>query len=887
MTFWSLFNPRHANAAGHDNDPTQLASYWSMPSEQLLLQLRSSPNGLSQANAEQRLEQYGPNAIQEGGQSSALGLLLNQFKSPLVLILVVAAVISAIAGEWPDALIVIAVVLGSTTLGFVQEYRASDAIEKLRSKVTIKSNVLRDGQSRVVLSKDVMPGDIVLLSAGSLIPADGIVLEANDLFVNQAVLTGEVFPVEKRPQTSEANASLMERVNCVFMGTSVRSGTSKVLIVQTATSTVFGQIAERLKLRPPETEFERGVQHFGYLLTRVMMVMVVVVLSINVIRHKPALDSLLFALALAVGLTPELLPAIISITLAHGAQRMAKRGVIVRRLNAIENFGSMDVLCTDKTGTLTEGVVILKEALDPLGKESASVLNYAYLNAHYQTGLSNPLDEAINEYVTKAGMDNSPEQKIAEIPYDFVRKRLSVIVADKHDARTLITKGALANVLQVCSSVQVAQKAVPLDEAKRMELNEQYSQWSSQGFRVLGVATKPIESKTESYSRKDEEALQFHGFLLFFDPPKSDVAKTILDLGQLGVQLKIITGDNQLVARHVAEAVKLPAGGLLTGNDLNGMGDEALWHAAERTSIFAEVDPNQKERIILALQKSGHVVGYMGDGINDAPALHAADVGISVDTAVDVAKDASDMVLLEQNLDILREGIEEGRRTFANTLKYILTTISANFGNMFSMAAASMFLPFLPLLASQILLNNFLSDIPGTAIAGDNVDPEWVSQPRRWDNKFISRYMVLFGLVSSIFDFLTFGILLFVFSATEEEFRTGWFIESLLTELVIAIVVRTRRVFFRSRPGTLLLASTIVVIGITLVLPYLPFNSLFGFVPLPAPLMMMLIGLTLLYVVVAELAKKYFYARAENARFFSVGKNRRRKFGRNSPIKAS
>ena len=887
MNIWPKFFTHDAHADRHDGDSAELASYWSTPSEQLLLQLRSSTKGLSQADAERRLEQYGPNAIKAGDQTSALGLLLNQFKSPLVLILVVAAIISAIAGEWPDALIVIAVVLGSTTLGFVQEYRASDAIEKLRSKVTIKSSVLREGQSRVVLSKDVMPGDIVLLSAGSLIPADGVVLEANDLFVNQAVLTGEVFPVEKRPGKVEANASLMERLNCVFMGTSVRSGTASVLIVQTAKLTVFGQIAEHLKLRPPDTEFERGVQQFGYLLTRVMMVMVVVVLSINVIRHKPALDSLLFALALAVGLTPELLPAIISITLAHGAQRMAKRGVIVRRLNAIENFGSMDVLCTDKTGTLTEGVVILKEALDPRGKASDSVLNYAYLNAHYQTGLNNPLDEAINAHVTQAGMVNSTEQKVAEIPYDFVRKRLSVIVADKQDSRTLITKGALANVLQVCNSIHVEKVVLPLDEAKRMELNNLYTQWSGQGFRVLGVATKPIESRSESYSRKDEDALQFNGFLLFFDPPKSDVAKTILDLGQLGVHLKIITGDNQLVARHVAESVKLPAGGLLTGNDLNGMGDEALWHAAERTSIFAEVDPNQKERIILALQKSGHVVGYMGDGINDAPALHAADVGISVDTAVDVAKDASDMVLLEQNLDILREGIEEGRKTFANTLKYILTTISANFGNMFSMAVASMFLPFLPLLASQILLNNFLSDIPGTAIAGDNVDEEWVAKPRRWDNKFISRYMVLFGLVSSIFDFLTFGILLFVFSATEEEFRTGWFIESLLTELVIAMVVRTRRVFFRSRPGTLLLASTIVVIGFTLVLPYLPFNTLFGFVPLPAPLMLMLIGLTLLYVVAAERAKKYFYARAENARFFYVSRKRRRNSRKISPTRSS
>lgn len=874
MTSWTGLLRLHRRDTRQDSAPAATATYWTVPPEQLLSELGSSLNGLSQNEAKRRLQQHGPNSIHAGSQATALTLLLSQFKSPLVLILVFAAIISAIAGEWPDAVIVLAVVLGSTMLGFVQEYRASDAIEKLRSKVTIKSSVVRDGQPRVVLSKEVVPGDVVLLSAGSLIPADGIVVEANDLFVSQAVLTGEVFPVEKKPGKVEATASLMERVNCVFMGTSVRSGTARVLIAQTGKTTVFGQIAERLKLRPPETGFERGVQHFGYLLTRVMLVMVVVVLAVNILRSKPPLDSLLFALALAVGLTPELLPAIISITLAHGAQKMAKRGVIVRRLNAIENFGSMDVLCTDKTGTLTEGVVILKDAFDARGQPSAAVLRSAYLNARHQTGLSNPLDDAINASGEQAGLNTSSEHKVDEIPYDFIRKRLSVIVSDPQGMRTLITKGAFDNVLQICTSLQNADGPGLLDDARRLDLKDRYRQWSGQGFRVLGVATKPIDPRAGSYSRADENSLRFEGFLLFFDPPKSDVAKTIVDLSARGVQLKIITGDNQLVARHVAEAVQLPMGGLLTGTELNGMGDEALWHAAERTSIFAEVDPNQKERIILALRKTGHVVGYLGDGINDAPALHAADVGISVNTAVDVAKDAADLVLLEHDLDILRDGVEEGRRTFANTLKYILTTTSANFGNMFSMAAATLFLPFLPLLASQILLNNFLSDIPGTTIAGDNVDPEWVAQPHRWNNRFISRYMVLFGLVSSIFDFLTFGTLLFVFHATADEFRTGWFIESLLTELVIALVVRTRRVFFRSRPGTLLLASTVVVIGLTLVLPYLPFDSLFGFVPLPAPLMLTVIGLTLLYVVVAELAKKYFYARPANASAINMGESR-------------
>jgi Mg2+-importing ATPase len=525
----------------------------------------------------------------------------------------------------------------------------------------------------------------------------------------------------------------------------------------------------------------------------------------------------------------------------------------------------MDVFCTDKTGTLTEGVVRLDGALDPLGRPSEQVLHYAHLNAHFQTGLANPLDEAIETCAAQAGSAIGAEQKIDEIPYDFVRKRLSVVTADAEGRGTLISKGALANVLGVCDRVRLEGVDGPLDGPRRAAIDQLYSDWSEKGFRVLGVATKDVEGRHNGYSRGDETGLVFAGFLLFFDPPKSDVRQVIVDLRARGVQLKIITGDNRKVARHVAEAVDLPIDGLLTGSDLDDMRDEALWHLAERTTIFAEVDPNQKERIILALRKTGHVVGYMGDGINDAPALHAADVSLSVNNAVDVAKDAADFVLLKTDLGILREGIDEGRMTFANTLKYILTTISANFGNMFSMAGASMLLPFLPLLSSQILLNNFLSDIPATTIASDNVDPEWVAKPRRWNPTFIRNYMVLFGLVSSVFDFLTFATLLFLFDAAPEEFRTGWFIESLLTELVIALVVRTRHVFFRSRPGKLLLISTVIFVGVTLVLPYTPVNTLFGFVPLPAPLMLTLLGLTALYVAATELAKKYFYARAANA----------------------
>jgi Mg2+-importing ATPase len=833
-------------------------AYWSLPPERLMAQLQADAGGLGAAEAAARLQRHGPNALDATRRAGVLGLYANQFKSPLVLILIVASAVSLLASEWVDAGVVLVVVFGSTVLGFVQEYIASNAIAELRSKIVLNSTVVRGGAALTLPSAQVVPGDVVLLAAGSLVPADAVVLEANDFFVTQAVLTGETFPVEKLPGTAAVQAGLTERINCVFMGTSVRSGTARVLVAATGRATVFGQIADKLALRPPLTDFERGIQRFGYLLTRIMLVMVMVVLAINIFMARPPIASLLFALALAVGLTPELLPAIISITLSHGAKRMARLGVIVRRLNSIENLGSMDVLCTDKTGTLTAGVVQLDAAVDVAGQPSAQVLRLAGINARFQTGMANPLDEAVSTAAASGGVDLAGVSKIDEIPYDFGRKCMSVVAADAAGVRTLIIKGALDNVLAMCASVQTASGAAPLDAAARAQIEARFDGWSEEGFRVLGV----VDNRGGSYSRADECGMCFAGFLLFLDPPKTDVRQTIADLAQRGVQLKMITGDNRKVARHVAQAVNLPIVVTLTGRELNGMSDEALMHAAQRATVFSEVDPNQKERIILALRKTGHVVGYMGDGINDAPALHTADVGISVDTAVDVAKDAADFVLLRKDLTILRQGIDEGRMTFANTLKYILTTISANFGNMFSMAVASVFLPFLPLLASQILLNNFLSDIPAATIASDNVDPEWVARPRRWDTVFIRNYMVLFGLVSSVFDFLTFGVLLWLFQAAPEEFRTGWFIESLLTELVIALVVRTRGPFWRSRPGTLLLASTAAVIAVTLALPYLPSVSVFGFVPLPAPLMLAMIGLTLGYVAAAEVAKKYFYARA-------------------------
>jgi Mg2+-importing ATPase len=834
----------------------KLDQYWSQPLDSLLTALHSTPDGLSTAEARQRLEQFGPNLLEAREKATALGLFLNQFGSPIILILLFATGVSAVLKDWVDALVILAIVLGSALLSFVREYNANTAAEKLRAQVTIKAIVLRNGQPRTIPAEEVVPGDMVLLSAGSLVPADGVLLEAQDFYVNQAVLTGETFPVEKKVGPVETQASLAERTNCVFMGTNVRSGSARALIVQTGTATGFGQIAERLTLRPSETEFERGIRRFGYLLTEVMMVLVLIVFAVNVFFHKPVLDSLLFSVALAVGLTPQLLPAIISINLSKGSQAMAAAGVIVRRLESIENFGSMDVLCTDKTGTLTEGVVQLDGALDVQGQPSDKIFRYAYLNAHFQTGLVNPLDEAI---VARAQPDIGGVSKVGEVPYDFVRKRLSVVVQHGNEC-LLITKGALDNVLAVCTQVQDGKASVPVDDAHRTQIQRRYEEWSGQGFRVLGVATRSLPPQP-AYTHADEHDLTFAGFLLFFDPPEPGVQETIADLAQQGVELKIITGDNRLVALHTAETVGLGVTGVLTGHELDELHDEALWQAVERTNLFAEVDPNQKERIILALKKRGHVVGFMGDGINDAPALHAADVGISVDQAVDVAKEAADFVLLERDLSVLHQGIVLGRTTFANTLKYVFITTSANFGNMFSMAGASFFLPFLPMLPMQILLTNFLTDFPAMTIAGDSVDRELIERPRRWDVGFIRDFMVTFGLVSSVFDYLTFGTLLLVLHAPVGQFRTSWFLESVLTELLILLVIRTRRPFFKSRPGNYLLIAALIVAGVTVVLPYSPLSELLGFTSLPISLLLVLGGIAVLYIATSEMAKKIFYKR--------------------------
>jgi len=833
-------------------------AFWSISVSGMLQNLESKKEGLTSDEAQKRLELYGSNLLKPKKHPDVFNLLISQFKSPIILILLLATVLSFFLKDRVDAFIILLIVIVSGLLGFWQEHSASNAVEKLLSIVQIKASVMRDGIAKEIPVEKIVPGDIVVLNAGDIIPGDGLIQESKDLFIDEAMLTGETFPVEKMVSELPAETLLGKRTNALWMGTHVVSGSATALIVHTGKETEFGKVSERLKLRPQETEFERGIRRFGYFLMEVTFILVVSIFAINVFLARPVLDSFLFSLALAVGLTPQLLPAIISINLSHGAKRMAQKKVIVKRLASIENFGSMNVICSDKTGTLTEGIVQLQSAFDVDGIANEKVLFHAYINAFYETGFTNPIDEAIRNYKQ---FDLAGYQKQDEIPYDFIRKRLTILVS--HDnVHLMVTKGALQNVLDICSSVEtkdgkVVDKITALDR-----IQKHFEEFSSKGFRTLGIAYKNIGSESR-ISKDQESGMTFLGFLILFDPPKPNILETITRLRNLGVVLKIITGDNHLVAANVSQQMGLTNTKILTGPDLSHLSDAALLRKVGGVDVFAEIEPNQKERIILALKKAGNVVGYMGDGINDASALHAADVGISVESAVDVAKDAADIVLLEKGLDVLVQGVLEGRTTFANTLKYVFMATSANFGNMFSMAGVSLFLPFLPMLPKQILLTNLLTDFPEMTIATDNVDDEMINYPRRWDIKAIRKFMITFGIVSSVFDFLTFGLLLLVLHATQVQFRTGWFIESVISASIIVLVIRSRKPFFRSKPGKHLLIATLSIFVVTLILPFTPLAGIFGFSPLPLPFLM-LIGLTVLfYIFTVEIVKKVFYRRVK------------------------
>lgn len=831
---------------------TQELPFWSVESSRLLQKLETAAEGLTQSEAEERLSRT---TKLQSRRQSAWSLLWDQFKSPIIVLLFCSAILSYALNDRTNACIIFVILIASGLLSFWQEWGAADAVAKLLRTIESKATVLRDGQEREVPLEAVVVGDIIRLQAGALIPGDCRLLTSRDLYLNEATLTGESFPVEKSVTVLQELTSLGQRVNMLYLGTHVISGLGKAVVAATGRETEFGQISERLEQKQPETGFERGLRHFGQLLIKIVALISVAVFAVKVgFQHRPLVESMLVGLALAVGMTPQLLPAITSVVLAAGAKAMSRQQVIVKQLLAIENLGSMTVLCSDKTGTLTEGVIQLHDTLDVNGRPSERVLRLAYLNAIFQTGFENPIDRAIRD---KQAFDVSGIERLDEIPYDFIRKRLSVRIRQHNGEQLLITKGALANILECCIQAATASgDSVDLN-SHREEIDRRFAEMSEQGLRVLGLAVR--EDNAAHISKADERDMTFLGFLVFADPPKADAKETLQRLRDLGVALKVITGDNRAVAASISHRVGIESPVILTGSELRTLSDEAVRQRVHDADVFAEVEPNQKEKIILALKQSGDVVGYLGDGINDASALHAADVGISVASAVDVAREAAQVVLLKPDLGVLVQGVREGRRTFANTLKYVFFAIAANFGYMFSLAVASLFLPFEPLLASQILLVNLLADFPAMALATDRVDSEQVRRPRRWDVRFVTRFMLSFGLTSSIFDFLTFAVVYSLYGLNAETFHTAWFVESTLTGLMIMLVIRTQRPFFLSRPGKLLSFACLVIALVTLLLPYSSLAPTLQLVTPPALLLPIIVGITLLYGVGMEFVKRLFY----------------------------
>jgi Mg2+-importing ATPase len=852
----------------------------SLPTNELLSRLNTSSVGLSAQEAENRLEVYGRNEFARKKKRAAIFNFLSRFKSPLVIILMIAGGVSAALGSIPSVIVIYTMVFLSVSLAYYQENNASKAAELLREKVATLATVLRDNTKQEIKLPLIVPGDIIHLSAGDITPADARIIDAKDLFVNQSALTGESFPVEKTSAPiKNRGASITEWNNYLFMGTSIVSGTAMALVVRTGGYTEYGKIAAKLVEKAPETEFERGTKQFGFLIMQVTFLLVMFVFLINALLHPNAngiLNALLFAVALAVGLTPELLPMIITINLSKGAQRMSKKGVIVKRLSSIETFGSMNVLCTDKTGTLTENQIKLLLHIDMEGKEEEKVLLYSFLNSRLQTGLKSPLDEAILEHQE---IDIAKYQKIDEVPFDFVRRRVSVVV-EKERQRFFIAKGAPEEILKVCSYYEIDGLISDISEEIRKKIEQKYFDLSAEGLRVLGVASKKLREEKAVYSINDESDMTFLGFVAFLDPPKETAKLSLQMLSKANVELKILTGDNELVTRKVCNELGFEVKGVVLGNEIALMTNESLSVVVEDANVFARVTPAQKDRIISVLKANGHVVGFMGDGINDAPSIKTSDVGISVSNAVDVARESADIILLKNDLTVLGEGVLEGRKTFGNTMKYIMMGVSSNFGNMFSAAGGSIFLAFLPMLPIQILLNNLLYDTSQTVMTTDNVDAEYIVRPKRWDISFIRRFMVTIGPVSSLFDFATFFTMIFIFGipfglsasgaplATpfqQGQFQTAWFVESLCSQTLVVLIIRTRKVpFYKSKPSKYLVLMLLAVISFAIIMPFTPIGAFFGFVPPPPAFYLALAGILGAYALLAETVKKWFYKRNAN-----------------------
>jgi Mg2+-importing ATPase len=838
--------------------PDLRQSFHLLSDEELFSVLGSGPGGLTSEQAQSGLARYGHNDISHIRKTPVILQFLGHFKNLLIIILLMAAAISMFVGELIDAVIIFFIVIASVTLDFFQEYKAEQTADLLRQKIRTRSTVFRDGKEQDLPIAELVPGDLIRLVAGDIVPADARLLTGRNFYVNQSSLTGEPFPVEKHPGIASYGTPVTAADNYIFLGTAVVSGTATALVTKTGISTEFGKVAKTLVERPPETEFERGLKQFSYLMSKFVFSLVIIVFFINALFRHGILDSLLFSVALAVGMTPELLPMILSLNLSKGSIAMSKKGAIVKHPESIQNFGSMDVLCTDKTGTLTKNEIALVKHLDTEGNDSEDVLLYSFINSSFDTGLKSPLDEAILRF---RHIDIDKVKKIDEIPFDFIRKRVSVIVSDE-DRSLIVSKGAPEEIFRICSSVDRKGSIEPLTSTGLEQVEGIYKAQSAGGFRTLAVCYRPLTDTSSKYSIEDEKEMILSGFVTFIDPPKETARESIRLLEQSGIELKILTGDNELVTKKICEEIGLEIRGVLTGDDVEHMDVQTLSRVVEDVTIFSRMTPVQKNRVMMALKKNGHVVGFMGDGINDAPSIREADVGISVENAVDIAKESADIILMKNDLRILNDGVLEGRRTFGNTMKYILMGTSSNFGNMFSVAGASLFLRFLPMLPIQILLNNLLYDISESTIPTDNVDESYISKPKKWDMDFIKKFIMIFGPISSVFDFLTFIILLFVFTADAAIFQTAWFVESICTQTLVIFVIRTRVVpFYDSRPSRLLVASTLFIVAVACILPFTIIGSLFGFVPLPASFFVVLTALVIGYLIIVELVKRWFYTR--------------------------
>ncbi len=827
---------------------------------EIFIKLKTSKDGLSDSEVKTRLKRYGFNTIRDKKEQNIVLEFLSHFKDPLIIILLVAAGISASFGEMKNFVIIFIMVLVSVVLDFVEEHSANNAAEKLKEKVNTTATVVRDGKKIDIKSSHVCIGDIIFLSSGDLVPADARIIEADDFFVNQSSLTGESFPCEKLPLIETGGEHQSDNSNIVFLGSNVESGTALAVVFQTGKATEFGNIAESVLSVDRKSDFELGITQFGFFIMRVILALVLVIFLGNAIIHKDILQSFIFAIAIAVGITPELLPVVMSVTMARGAKKMATFGVIVKKLSAIPNFGSMDILCTDKTGTLTEDKIELVLYTDIFGTNDEKVLLYTYLNSVHQTGVRNPLDRAVLEYKE---LDVKAYKKTEEIPFDFVRKMMSVAV-EGPDGRVLITKGAPEAIFEKCTLYSKNGRALKFSPKIEAEALTYYEKLSADGYRVLAIAVKTKLKNKEKYTMHDEEALTLIGFVSFLDPAKTDVREVLETLSEYGVEVKVITGDNEFVAQKICGDIGMHIKGVLLGKDIQALTDDALAVRAEETTIFARFSPDEKNRIIIALRSRGHVVGYLGDGINDAPSLKAADIGISVDNAVDVAKETADIILTKKHLQPIIDGIIEGRKAFGNTMKYIMMGLSSNFGNMFSVLGAILFLPFLPMLPIQILLNNFIYDLSQFTIYSDAVDKDWIRRPRKWNLGAVKKFMYIFGPVSSIFDFFTFFILFSVFNLSMSAFQTGWFMESLATQALVIHIIRTRHFpILKSRASKLLTFSTLTAVMVAWFIPFTPVGAIFNFSPLPLQVVLVIAGLVIVYLGIVEITKRLFYRNFE------------------------